>query len=169
MCTTSQVPERLIKEVEGRGLSIVDLIISALYGELDSKIITESRIELAERYLSEARSYLDKGDSIQASEKMYKVVEECIKALAEYYKVSELEEARRRGGWLTWLLGSAARTLAEKLNESKIEYVWTVAYDIHAWGFHEAKYNVDKIRMDVRHVEWLLNFTKQVIEREERV
>lgn len=162
---TLHIPERLVKEVESRGLDIVDLIISALYGELNPRIITESRIELAERYLSEARSYLDKGDSIQASEKMYKVVEECIKALAEYYKVPELEEMRKRGRWLTWLLGSTARTLAEKLNEPKIEYVWTVAYDIHMWGFHEAKYSIDKIRMDVQHVEWLLNFTKQTVKQ----
>jgi len=38
---------------------------------------------------------------------------------------------RKRGRWLAWLLGSTTRTLAEKLNEPKIEYVWTVAYDIH--------------------------------------
>ena len=86
---------------------------------------------MAERYLSEARSYLDRGDSIQASENTYKIVEEWIKALAEYYRVSELKEMRKRGRWLAWLLGSTTRTLAEKLNEPKIEYVWTVAYDIH--------------------------------------
>jgi len=98
---TLHIPERLVKEVKSRGLNVVDLIISALYGELDPKIIIESRIELAERYLSEARSYLDKGDSIQASENMYKVVEECIKALAEYYKAPELEEMHKRDRWLT--------------------------------------------------------------------
>jgi len=58
---------------------------------------------------------------------------------------------------------STARTLAEKLSEPKIEYVWSIAYDIYVWGFHEAKHSVDKIRMDVRHVEWLLSFTKQVV------
>jgi len=163
------IPEKLVKEVESRGLNIVDLIISMLYRELDPEIIIESRIELAEKYLGEAKSYLDKGDAIQASEKMYKVVEECIKALAEYYKVPELEEVRRRGGWLAWLLGSTARTLAERLDEPKIEYVWSVAYDIHVWGFHEARYSIDKIRMDIRHIEWLLDFTKQVVKQEKHI
>ena len=163
------IPEKLVKEVKSKGLDIVDLIISALYGELDPKVIVESRIELAEKYLSEARSYLGKGDAVQASEKMYKVVEECIKALAEYYKVPELEEVRRRGGWLAWLLGSTARTLAERLDEPKIEYVWSVAYDIHVWGFHEARYSIDKIRMDIRHIEWLLDFTKQVVKQEKHI
>jgi len=61
---------KLVKEVESRGLNIVDLIIYALYGELDPKIIIESRIELAEKYLGEAKNYLDKGSAIQVSEKM---------------------------------------------------------------------------------------------------
>jgi len=161
----SYIPEKLVKEVESRGLNIVDLIISALYGELDPKIIIESRIELAEKYLGEAKNYLDKGSAIQASENMYKVVEECIKALAEYYKVPELEEVRKRGRWLAWLPGSTARTLAEKLNEPRIKYVWSVACNIHVLGFHEAKYSIDKIRMDVQHVEWLLNYTKQVVKQ----
>ncbi len=161
----SYISEKLIREVESKGLNIVDIIISALYDELNPETIIESRIELAEKYLSEAKNYLDKGDAVQSSEKMYKVVEECIKALAEYHKVPELEEVRKRGRWLTWLLGSTARTLAEKLNEPKIEYVWGVAYDIHVWGFHEAKYSIDKVRMDIRHVEWLLNFTKQAVKQ----
>ena len=57
---------KLVKEVESRGLNIVDLIIYALYGELDPKIV----IELAEKYLGEAKNYLDKGSAIQVSEKM---------------------------------------------------------------------------------------------------
>ena len=90
MNIVTHIPEKLVKEVKNRGLNVVDLIISALYGRLDIKIITESRIELAEKYLGEARSYLDKGKD--TSIKKYKVVEECIKALAEYYKSRSLKK-----------------------------------------------------------------------------
>jgi len=56
---------------------------------------------LAERYLKETREYIAKGDAIQASEKMYKVVEECIKALAETLDTPETQEARKNGRWFT--------------------------------------------------------------------
>jgi hypothetical protein len=35
--------------------------------------------------------------------------------------------------------------------------VWARAYDIHVWGFHEAKYTVE----DIKHLDWLLNYVKQ--------
>ena len=53
------------------------------------------------------------------------------------------------------------KNIAEKFNEPKIEYVWTVAYDIHVWGFHEAKYRVEDVETALPLTEWLLNFTKQ--------
>jgi plasmid stabilization system protein ParE len=56
---------------------------------------------LAERYLKETREYIAKGDAIQASEKMYRVVEECIKALAETLDTPETQEARKNGRWFT--------------------------------------------------------------------
>jgi hypothetical protein len=56
------------------------------------------------------------------------------------------------------------------LGEPKIEYAWAVAYDIHVWGFHEAKYGVEDVREDVGHVKWLLNYARQAVaaERERR-
>jgi hypothetical protein len=50
-----------------------------------------------ERFLAEGRGYVEKGDPVQASEKIYKAVEECIKALAEKQRLPEFEEARREG------------------------------------------------------------------------
>ena len=157
------IPRSLYEEARRRGINVEGLILDVLISELklDPKEAAEARLELAGKYLKEAREFLRRGNSIQASEKIYKVVEECVKALAEYYRVPELREVCRRGRWLTWLLGSAARTLAKRLGEPRIEYVWAVAYDIHVWGFNEARYGVDKVRMDIQHVEWLLNYAKQ--------
>jgi Archaeal PaREP1/PaREP8 family. len=83
--------------LEENGLSIVDAITIVLGNRLDPHEIARARIELAEKYLEEAKDYINKKDAVQASEKMYKVVEECIKALAETLNTPETQEARKTG------------------------------------------------------------------------
>lgn len=157
------VPERLIKEIERRGFNLMDLIISTLGKNIDFKIVVEARIELAEKYFAEAKECVAKGDPVQASEKMYKVVEECIKALAQHYSMPEHEVAVKEGRWWTQLLGKAARGLSRTLNEPRITDVWARAYDIHVWGFHESKYTIEDIKEDIKHIDWLLNYVKQKV------
>jgi hypothetical protein len=79
------------------GLDLVDIIVNALSGNVDPSLTSETRVVLAERHLKETREYIAKGDAIQASKKIYKVVEECIKALAEALNTPEAQEARRNG------------------------------------------------------------------------
>jgi hypothetical protein len=155
------IPEKLAKELERRGLSVVDIVASAL--DLDPETVIEARLELAEEYLREVEDYVGKGDAVQASEKLYKAVEECVKALAQRYTTLEHQAAIKEGRWWTQLLGKAARRLSKMLREPKIEYTWAAAYDMHVWGFHEAKYDVEDLKDDVEHVKWLLSFTKQVM------
>jgi predicted choloylglycine hydrolase len=138
----------------------VDLIISTLGKSIDLKTVVEARVELAEKYLA-SKEYIGKGDAAQASEKMYKVVEECIKALAQHYNMPEHEVAVKEGMWWTQLLGKAARGLSRTLNEPRITDVWARAYDIHVWGFHESKYTIEDINEDTKHIDWLLNYVKQ--------
>jgi hypothetical protein len=157
------IPERIVEEIERRGLSVV--YPPAFSRGLDPGIAAGARVELAEKYLAEAEEHLARGDAVQASEKLYKVVEECIKALAELYDTPEHREAAREGRWLAQLLGKAARRLARELNEPRIEYAWAVAYDVHVWGFHEAKYTIEDVKGDLEHASWLLNYTKQAAER----
>jgi hypothetical protein len=154
------IPEKLAKELERRGLSVVDIVASAL--DLDPETVIEARLELAEKYLREFEDYVEKGDAVQASEKLYKAVEECVKALAQRYTTPEHQAALKEGRW-TQLLGKAARRLSKMLREPRIEYTWAVAYDVHVWGFHEAKYDVEDLKDDVEHAKWLLSFTKQVM------
>jgi len=161
MSTSVYIPERLVEEINRRGLSLVDLIASIL--EIDPKTVVEARVELAEKYLKEAEEHIGKGDAVQGSEKLYKVVEECIKALAQYYNTLEHQTAVKEGRWWIQLLGKTSRRLSKILKEPKIEYVWAVAYDVHVWGFHEGKYSIEDIEEDVGHVKWLLNYVRQVI------
>jgi len=73
---SSEIPEKLIMEIQKRGINIVDLIIILLEKDLDPNTIVEIRIELAEKYFREAEEYINKNDPIQASEKLYKSVED---------------------------------------------------------------------------------------------
>jgi hypothetical protein len=161
------LPKRLVEALEARGLDVVDIIVNALRDELDPRIVAEARVELAERLLDEAREYVRKGDAVQASEKMYRVAEGCIKALAEALQVKEAEEARKREKWSSWLLGEAAKSIADELNEQKVLEAWAIAYDVHVWGFHEAKYSIERVAVGLKYMELLLNTTKRVIGKSE--
>jgi hypothetical protein len=119
--------------------------------------------KVVEKYLEEAKKYIAKGDAVRASEKLYKVVEECVKALTEVLRVGEAVEAKSKGRWFTWLLGSAARSVAEKLGEPKVVEAWAIAYDVHVWGFHKAKYSADKTAWGLKYVERLLEVARRVV------
>ena len=161
-----RIPRRLYEKAAERGIDIESRVIELLLSEIKVDPAEEAsiRIELAERFLDEAEGYLGKGDPVQASEKMYKVVEECIKALARLLSIPEYQSAVKEGRWWIQLLGKAARSLARMLSEPRVEFAWAVAYDLHVWGFHEAKYSVDDIRGDLDHVRWILSFTKKLLE-----
>lgn len=59
----------------------------------------------------------------------------------------------------------AATDISKKLNEEKITLVWSKAYEIHVWGFHEVKYRIEDIEIVLPLTKWLLNYTKEVIEK----
>ena len=87
------------------------------------------------------------------------------KGAAETLNTLEAQEARRNGRWFTWLLGETAKSVADRLNEPVVLEAWAVAYDIHVWGFHEAKYGVDRVMVGLKYVEQLLNLTRRVLGR----
>jgi len=80
----------------------------------------EARPSLAEKYLEVAKERIAKADAIQASEGLYKVVEECVKVLVEILHVSEGVEAK-----------SSAKSDAESFGEPKRVGAWAIAYDVH--------------------------------------
>jgi len=164
------IPKTLLKKVEEKGIDIEDFIINALFKELklDPLEAAVVRFERAKEFLREAKTYLERGDPVQASEKMYKTVEECIKLLAQLYGLPEYDRALKEGRWWTQLLGKVARRIASRLNEPKVADVWARAYDVHVWGFHEAKYNIDDIKDDLEYVKWLLEFTEKLIKNKKK-
>ncbi|MDI6885271.1 MAG: PaREP1 family protein [archaeon] len=110
------------------------------------------------RFLDEGKEYIAEGNPVQASEKLYKAVEECIKVLAELRKLPEYEKAEKDGRWGSYLLAQAAGRLAEEKKE--IEVAWAMAFNVHVWGFHEGKFGVEDVKRHVPYVEWLVNYLK---------
>ncbi|WP_054842128.1 PaREP1 family protein [Vulcanisaeta distributa] len=167
MVVSLELPRVIYEKVKERGLDIEDLVMYALMNamKLDPGELAKARLELAGKYLSEAKEYIDRGDAVQASEKLYKAVKECVKALAEKFDTPEYQEAIKEGRWFTHLLGRAARTLSSRLGESRIVDAWSRAYDLHVWGFHEGKYGIDQVRVDLPLIEWFVNYTGQLVAR----
>ncbi len=164
---TVHIPKKLVVEATRRGYDIEALITDVLIEklELDPKEEVDTRIEVAEHFLKEAREYIEKGDAVQASEKLYKVAEECIKALAIKFKMPEVEEAKREGRWWTKLLARASAKLASTLNEPIILHGWSTAYNLHVWGFHEMALDIDSVKASLPTIEQLLAKTRELIKR----
>ncbi len=67
--------------------------------KLDPEMTIRARLELAVKYLGEGRKLVDK-DPVQASEELYKAVEEIVKALAQHYDLKDvLARVNERGKW----------------------------------------------------------------------
>jgi hypothetical protein len=66
-----EIPEEIIKIAEEKG---IDLILQAISKKDPSESI-RLRLEIAKRFMKECEEYLKKGDTVQASEKAYKVAE----------------------------------------------------------------------------------------------
>lgn len=166
--TLVAVPRRLAVEVRRRGLSLEDAVLEALsrYLGLDPETVAESRLELAERYLEEGRRLADR-DPVQASEKLYKAAEECVKALAEHLKLEEvLARVGERGRWTVADLDKAARAVAERLGGWVLD-AWDHAWTLHVWGFHEAKLDTDAVKARIPYIEKLVRETTKTIRKHE--
>lgn len=164
MSTTISIPKRLYEEAKKRGLDIETRIVEFLARELglDPREEASLHLGLAERFLHEALSLLEKNDTVQASEKLYKAAEEAIKAMAEALGLPEAEEARKRNKWSMRLLDSAARRLAREINE-RIYDDWDHAYFLHTEGFHEARLDKNQVKARVKYIKELLEIAKEIM------
>jgi len=119
---------------------------------------------LAEKFLEDGRELVSK-DPIQASEKLYKATEECIKALAIHLGLEDItRKAGERGRWTVTELEKAVEAISDRVGEWFRE-TWDSAWLLHVLGFHEAKYSIEDVEDDVKYVEWMVKYTKEVLER----
>ncbi|AEM39062.1 PaREP1 family protein [Pyrolobus fumarii 1A] len=160
------IPRRLVDAIRRRGhVDVESFVLEAVERalDLDPEEELETRVAVAEHMLRRARDVLEKGDAVQASEKLYKAVEECIKVLACLEGLEECRRAREEGQWWTKLLSRAARKLSVRLNEPLVLEAWGHAYDLHVHGFHEHALDAENVARSVPVVEKLVSYTKRIL------
>jgi len=106
----------------------------------------------------EAIELINRGDAIQASEKLYKVVEDCIKLLAKINNIPKHKEAIEAGQWWTKLLSRASERL-RRIHGDNIITAWQAAYELHIRGFHEEQMDIDEVKERASEIEDLLKLT----------
>lgn len=67
--------------------------------------------------MNEAIELIEKEDAVQASEKLYKVVEDCVKLLAKLNSLPEYKKAIKEGQWWSKLLAKAVERLRDIYGE----------------------------------------------------
>ena len=117
-------------------------------------------LEKVSGILEEAKMYIRRNDPTQASEKLYKVAEECIKVLAEIHAKEVYDEATEKGRWTVALLDRAVRELSAKIDPNILHY-WDNAWALHVWGFHEERLNIESIKARLPSVERLIKVAKE--------
>jgi len=159
-----RIPEKLYREIVRRGLDIESFVLSLIVNslDLDPEERKEVGIELAKRFLEEGRSLVDK-DPVQASEKLYKAVEECVKVLAVHFNLSEvLSRVESRGRWTVENLIEAVRAITKHLGSWFLQS-WDMAWVLHVWGFHEAKLNGEDVAERIPYVERVVEKTVEIV------
>lgn len=121
----------------------------------------DAKVEELKKRFREALEFLEKGDAVQASEKLYKVAEDAVKILSEINRIPEYEKARREGTWWTKLLDRAAKRLKNIYGEELLD-AWTTAYELHQKGFHEEQLSVEDVLERAYKIEDLI----RIVERE---
>ncbi len=106
----------------------------------------ELREQLRRKYVGEILKrvdefyeYVQRGDAVQASEKIYRAAEEFVKLMAELKDIPEAREANFAGRWTRGLLFSAS----EKLDLTSI---FDTADVLHVEGFHERSMSLENVR-----------------------
>jgi hypothetical protein len=158
-----RIPESLLREARRRGVDVEDVVVRALSRilGLDPRGEAGARLELAERFLGEALSHIERGDAVQASEKLYKAAEESVKAAAVLLGLSDvLGRVESRGRWTVTDLERAVRALDERVPGARAW--WDAAWVLHVWGFHEAKLDLDSVKARVGDVRKLLEAVKRL-------
>ncbi len=117
--------------------------------------------DLAVEFFYKGLAEID-GSPAQASEKLYKSVEEGVKALAIYYDLRDvLERVGDRGRWSVRDLEDAVVRLSKILGEW-LRRAWEAAYYLHVEGFHESRLSSTSVRERVGDVERVIEEIKKI-------
>ncbi len=152
------LPDRLAERIRLLGVDVeiyvIDSVLKRL--KLTPREELEVHAELAKKYLEDAVNLLP-GDPARASEKLYKAVEEAVKALSAQLGLDE-----HRGRWTLSRLEKAVAKLSDRLGEW-VRYAWDAANYLHTWGFQGAKLDGEDVARRLPDIERLVKKVEEVL------
>ena len=107
------------------------------------------------KWFREALEHMRKGDAVQASEKLYKVAEDCVKILAELNRVP---------GYEAKLLDKVVKSLRSIYGEEILD-AWTAAYRLHQRGFREEMLTVEDVAEEAHKIESMPKLVDEEVKR----
>mgnify|MGYP001088128469 CR=1 FL=1 len=113
------------------------------------------------KFLNEGKSYVEKGDPVQASEKLYKAAEEAIKLLAIAHAPEIDKEVAEKGRWTTDLLFKAADEMGREIRQC-----WDSVWTLHVQGFHEMRPSVDSVARRMENIAELVKLAENKHQKE---
>jgi hypothetical protein len=126
----------------------------------------KKHLDLALTFLEEGKNFIEK-NPVQASEKLYKAAEESVKLLTLHLGISEaLSQVKQRDRWTVTDLEKAVEAISKKLGDWFGE-AWDRAWALHVWGFHEAKFDSEAVRIRLPYVERIVEEAKRIVSSEE--
>jgi len=158
------IPEKIAKKAKESGLDIEALVLELLVERLslDPKEEIMLHLELSKRYLEEGEKLIDI-DVVQASEKLYKAVEEAVKAFAKHLDMKEiLAKVKERGRWTVTDHEKVVRASAKRIDRDVL-IGWGEANYLHVWGFHEAKLDADAVRTRLPYIKRIIEILEKVV------
>jgi hypothetical protein len=126
----------------------------------------KKHLDLALTFLEEGKNFIEK-NPVQASEKLYKAAEESVKLLTLHLDISDvLSQVKQRDRWTVTDLEKAVEAISKKLGDWFGE-AWDRAWALHVWGFHEAKFDSEAVKIRLPYVERIVEEAKRIISSEE--
>ena len=154
-CVEIPIPRRLYEKLREMRVDVESKVVDALLGELDLNPGEEIHVDLARQFLEKGRKLADR-DPVQASEKLYKAAEEAVKALILKHGIGEVvERVRERGRWRAEDFFEAISRF-RRIYGDDVKRWWSIAWELHAWGLHEAKATPSYVRERIVDVENLV-------------
>jgi hypothetical protein len=126
----------------------------------------KKHLDLALTFLEEGKNFIEK-NPVQASEKLYKAAEESVKLLTLHLGISEVPtQVKQRDRWTVTDLEKAVEAISKKLGDWFGE-TWDRAWALHVWGFHEAKFDSEAVKIRLPYVERIVEEAKRIVSSEE--
>ncbi len=163
---TITIPEEIVEKVRKLGMDLESFIFEVLLRELklDPEEEVQMRLQLVNKFFNEGLELVDK-NPVQASEKLYKVVEECVKILAIKFNITEvLESVRSRGRWTVTDLEKTVRIISKMIGKWFLN-AWDSAWTLHVWGFHEAKLSSEAVKDRVEFVKKIMEEAVKLVHK----